>query len=64
MVLDIITTRMCTSSPITFWNPLDILNVETSSFRYGLIVLNQPIRITRGMMLSLWKRGKLGLVTF
>jgi hypothetical protein len=58
MILDIGTSEMITSTTVNQWNPFDVLDVGNMSFRFGLLILNQPINIERDFMLSLWNRGK------
>ncbi|XP_069674851.1 thiamine pyrophosphokinase 1 isoform X1 [Periplaneta americana] len=57
MILDIGTSGMNSTTAVHQWNPLDILDVEHSSFRYGLLILNQPINVPRDLMLSLWNKA-------
>lgn len=55
MVLDV---GMNASIAVNMWNPHNILDVGRNlSFRFGLLILNQPINIERDFMLSLWNRA-------
>jgi hypothetical protein len=58
MLLDVERVGM-NASVVNLWNPHDILDAGRNvSFRFGLVILNQPINIQRDLMLSLWGRGK------
>ncbi|XP_021941184.1 thiamin pyrophosphokinase 1 isoform X3 [Zootermopsis nevadensis] len=59
VVLDIGTHGMNAPPVVNHWNPHDILDVGNVSFRFGLLVLNQPINIERELMFSLWNRASL-----
>jgi hypothetical protein len=58
MILDVETSRMNASPPVNHWNPDDILDSGNMSFRFGLLILNQPINVQKDLMISLWNRGK------
>jgi hypothetical protein len=49
---------MNASTAVNQWNPHDILDTGNVLFRFGLLLLNQPINIQRDLMFSLWNRGK------
>jgi hypothetical protein len=58
MVLGVGCVGMNASVAVSLWNPHNILDVGRNlSFRFGLLILNQPINIQRDFMLSLWNRG-------
>jgi hypothetical protein len=46
------------SARVNQWNPHHILDAGNVFFRFGLLILNQPINIPRDFMLSLWNKGK------
>jgi len=46
------------SIAVNQWNPLHILDAGNVLFRFGVLILNQPINIPRDFMLSLWNKGK------
>jgi hypothetical protein len=49
---------MNTLAVVSQWNPLHILDAGNVLFRFGLLILNQPINIPRDFMFSLWNKGK------
>jgi hypothetical protein len=49
---------MRNSAAVNRWNPLHVLDAGNVLFRFGLLILNQPINIPRDFMLSLWNKGK------
>jgi hypothetical protein len=49
---------MNASAAVNQWHPLHILDAGNVLFRFGLLILNQPINIQRDFMFSLWNRGK------
>jgi hypothetical protein len=46
------------SAAVNHWNALDILDAGNVLFRFGFLILNQPINIQRDFVCSLWNRGK------
>lgn len=46
------------SAAVNQWNPLHILDAGNVLFRFGVLILNQPINIPMDFMLSLWNKGK------
>jgi hypothetical protein len=46
------------SAAVNQWHPLRILDAGNVLFRFGILILNQPINIPRDFMLSLWNKGK------
>lgn len=48
---------MNASAAVNQWHPLHILDAGNVLFRFGLLILNQPINIQRDFMFSLWNRA-------
>lgn len=45
------------SAAVNQWNPLHILDAGNVLFRFGVLILNQPINIPKDFMLSLWNKA-------
>ncbi|GFG30082.1 hypothetical protein Cfor_09506 [Coptotermes formosanus] len=45
------------SAAVNHWNALDILDAGNVLFRFGFLILNQPINIQRDFVCSLWNRA-------
>jgi hypothetical protein len=64
MIMGIGTSGLNKSRAVNHWNPHDILDIGNTSFRFGILILNQPINIQRDLMLSLWNKGKCEMSIF